>query len=108
MAAHAAGQPETDIGGDTATGTWSFQDTAMATTYRVVIPGAACYEDRYALGADRRWPARPRHGPAHPAHYSARSAAAVRMPAAQPAGSSAPATAIATPARPSAASSHPW
>ena len=52
---HAAGQPEIDIDGDTATGIWSFEDTVIATTYRVVIQGAAFYEDRYARGADGRW-----------------------------------------------------
>ena len=32
-------------------GTWSFEDTVIATEYRVVIKGAAFYEDRYARGA---------------------------------------------------------
>jgi hypothetical protein len=44
---HAAGQPEIDIDGDTATGTWRFTDTVIATEYKVVIAGAAFYEDRY-------------------------------------------------------------
>jgi SnoaL-like protein len=52
---HAAGQPEIDIDGDTATGTWRFEDTVIATEYRVVITGAAFYEDRYARGDDGRW-----------------------------------------------------
>ena len=52
---HFASQPEIDIDGDTATGTWSFEDTVIATEFRVVIKGAAFYEDRYARGADGRW-----------------------------------------------------
>jgi hypothetical protein len=52
---HAAGQPEIDIDGTTATGTWRFEDTVIATEYRVVIKGAAYYEDRYRLGDDGRW-----------------------------------------------------
>lgn len=53
---HFASQPEIDIDGDTATGTWSFEDTVIATGYRVVIKGAAFYEDRYARGGpDGRW-----------------------------------------------------
>jgi len=44
---HAAGQPEIEIDGDTATGTWRFTDTVIATEYKVVIAGAAFYEDRY-------------------------------------------------------------
>ena len=52
---HVASQPEIDIEGDTASGTWSFEDTVIATEYRVVIKGAAFYEDRYARGEDGRW-----------------------------------------------------
>ena len=52
---HMAGQPEIAIDGDTATGTWAFQDTVIATEHRVVIAGAAFYEDRYVRCADGRW-----------------------------------------------------
>ena len=52
---HFASQPEIDIDGDTATGTWSFKDTVIATQFDVLIEGAAFYEDRYARGADGRW-----------------------------------------------------
>jgi hypothetical protein len=52
---HFASQPEIDIDGATATGTWSFEDTVIATEYRVLIKGAAFYEDRYARGEDGRW-----------------------------------------------------
>jgi hypothetical protein len=52
---HFASQPEIDVDGASATGTWSFEDTVIATEYRVVIKGAAFYEDRYARGEDGRW-----------------------------------------------------
>jgi hypothetical protein len=52
---HFASQPEIDVDGATASGTWSFEDTVIATEYRVVIKGAAFYEDRYARGGDGRW-----------------------------------------------------
>jgi hypothetical protein len=52
---HFASQPEIEIDGATATGTWSFEDTVIATEFRVVIKGAAFYEDRYARGEDGRW-----------------------------------------------------
>ena len=52
---HSAGQPEITVDGDTAAGTWRFEDTVIAMEYRVVITGAAFYEDRYARGADGRW-----------------------------------------------------
>jgi hypothetical protein len=52
---HAAGQPEIDLDGDRATGTWRFEDTVIATEYRVVITGAAFYEDRYVRGVSGQW-----------------------------------------------------
>ncbi|PRX50165.1 SnoaL-like protein [Prauserella shujinwangii] len=52
---HQAGQPEIDVEGDTATGTWCFEDTVIATEHRVLIKGAAFYEDRYVRGSDGRW-----------------------------------------------------
>jgi hypothetical protein len=52
---HFASQPEIDVDGATAAGTWSFEDTVIATEYRVMIKGAAFYEDRYARGEDGRW-----------------------------------------------------
>jgi hypothetical protein len=52
---HFATQPEITVDGDTAQGTWAFQDTVIATEYRVVITGAAFYEDRYARGDDGKW-----------------------------------------------------
>jgi hypothetical protein len=51
ISVHHASQPEITIDGDTATGTWCFQDTIIATEYRVAIHGAAFYEDRYARDA---------------------------------------------------------
>ena len=57
LTVHSAGQPEIaiDPGGDTASGTWSFQDTVIATEHRVVVKGAAFYQDRYERGGDGRW-----------------------------------------------------
>ena len=52
---HFASQPEIDIDGEEASGTWSFKDTVIATQFDVLIEGAAFYEDRYARGADGRW-----------------------------------------------------
>jgi hypothetical protein len=52
---HSAGQPEISVDGDTARGTWSFEDTVIALKHRIVIKGAAFYQDRYERGGDRRW-----------------------------------------------------
>ena len=55
ISVHSAGQPEITVDGDTATGTWRFEDTVIAVEHRVVIAGAAYYEDHYARGADGKW-----------------------------------------------------
>jgi SnoaL-like domain len=52
---HFASQPEIVVDGDAASGTWAFEDTVIATEHRVVITGAAFYEDRYRRGGDGRW-----------------------------------------------------
>ena len=52
---HAAGQPEISVDGATATGSWRFEDTVIATEHRTVIIGAAFYQDRYERGADGTW-----------------------------------------------------
>ncbi len=52
---HRCGQPEITIDGDKASGTWSFEDTVIATEHRVLIKGAAFYEDTYERGADGQW-----------------------------------------------------
>jgi SnoaL-like domain len=52
---HRCGQPEITVQGDKATGTWSFEDTVIAMEHRVLIKGAAYYEDTYERGADGRW-----------------------------------------------------
>ncbi len=52
---HAAGQPEISVDGGTATGSWRFEDTVIAVEHRVVISGAAFYQDRYQRGEDGAW-----------------------------------------------------
>lgn len=44
---HSVSQPEIDVDGDTASGTWCLEDTVIAADYRVMIKGAAFYEDLY-------------------------------------------------------------
>ena len=52
---HRCGQPEIEVDGDRATGIWSFEDTVIAMDFKVLIKGAAFYEDTYERGADGRW-----------------------------------------------------
>ncbi|MPY78066.1 MAG: nuclear transport factor 2 family protein [Actinophytocola sp.] len=44
---HFCAQPEIDIDGDTAEGTWCFEDTVIVPDHRIMIKGSAYYEDRY-------------------------------------------------------------
>lgn len=44
---HMVTQPEITVTGDTATGTWSMQDTVIAAEYGVLIRGGAYYTDTY-------------------------------------------------------------
>ncbi|GAA5112135.1 nuclear transport factor 2 family protein [Haloechinothrix salitolerans] len=44
---HFCAQPEIEIDGDTADGTWCFEDTVIVPDHRVMIKGSAYYEDRY-------------------------------------------------------------
>jgi hypothetical protein len=52
---HFAGQPEIDIDGDKATATWAFEDTVIVTEHRLVIKGAAFYEDCYVRDSGGAW-----------------------------------------------------
>ncbi|MBJ8344657.1 nuclear transport factor 2 family protein [Antrihabitans sp. YC2-6] len=44
---HMMTQPEIEIDGETATGTWCFEDTVIAHEQRVMIKGSAYYDDVY-------------------------------------------------------------
>jgi hypothetical protein len=44
---HFCGQPEIEVDGDTATGIWAFHDTVIVKEQRLVIRGAAYYEEKY-------------------------------------------------------------
>lgn len=52
---HFAGQPEIDVDGDSAAGTWAFEDTVIVQSARLVIKGAAYYEEEYRRSDDEGW-----------------------------------------------------
>ncbi|MBF6210331.1 nuclear transport factor 2 family protein [Nocardia puris] len=52
---HIANHPEITVDGDTATGSWAFEDTVLATAYGVEIRGAGYYTDRYRREDDGVW-----------------------------------------------------
>ncbi|WP_159848723.1 nuclear transport factor 2 family protein [Nocardia sp. CY41] len=52
---HIANHPEIRVEGDTATGSWAFEDTVIATQYGVLIRGAGYYTDSYRRDVDGKW-----------------------------------------------------
>ena len=49
---HVAHHPEIDVEGDTAEASWGFEDTVIATDFKLLIRGAGYYRDRYRREAD--------------------------------------------------------
>jgi len=52
---HIANHPEIDVDGDTATGSWAFEDTVIVPDFKVQIRGAGYYVDTYRKDADGAW-----------------------------------------------------
>jgi SnoaL-like domain len=52
---HQCHHPEIEVAGDYATGTWYLQDTVIITEQRMLLRGAAFYDDSYVRGPDGAW-----------------------------------------------------
>lgn len=52
---HIASHPEIAVDGDTATGSWGFEDTVIVPDFKVMIRGGGYYKDEYRRDADGRW-----------------------------------------------------
>lgn len=52
---HVANHPEITVTGDTATGSWCFEDTVIVPDAKSVIRGAGYYSDEYRRDEDGRW-----------------------------------------------------
>ncbi|HWJ07875.1 MAG TPA: nuclear transport factor 2 family protein, partial [Nocardioides sp.] len=52
---HIANHPEIEVDGDTATGSWAFEDTVIVPDFKVQIRGAGYYRDTYRRDADGAW-----------------------------------------------------
>jgi ketosteroid isomerase-like protein len=52
---HHCHHPEIEVNGDTARGTWYLDDKVIVLEHRLLITGAAFYDDEYVRGADGRW-----------------------------------------------------
>ena len=52
---HIANHPEIDVDGDTARGSWAFEDTVIVPDFKVQIRGGGYYVDTYRRDGDGRW-----------------------------------------------------
>ncbi len=52
---HVASHPEIIVTGDTATGSWCFEDTVIVPDAKCTIRGAGYYSDAYRRDEDGRW-----------------------------------------------------
>ena len=52
---HQCHHPEIEVDGDTATGTWYLDDKVIITEHRMLLTGAAFYDDAYRREADGAW-----------------------------------------------------
>lgn len=52
---HIASHPEISVDGDTAEGSWGFEDTVIVPDFKVMIRGAGYYHDTYRRDADGAW-----------------------------------------------------
>jgi hypothetical protein len=52
---HQCHHPELTVDGDTATGTWYLEDKVIITEHRMLLTGAAFYEDAYTRDAGGQW-----------------------------------------------------
>ena len=52
---HQCHHPEITLNGDTATGRWYLEDKVIITEHRLLLTGAAFYDDLYRRGDDGQW-----------------------------------------------------
>ena len=52
---HIANHPEIEVDGDTATGSWAFEDTVIVPDFKVQIRGGGYYVDTYRKDLDGAW-----------------------------------------------------
>ena len=52
---HIANHPEIRVEGDTATGSWGFEDTVIVPDFKVQVRGGGYYRDTYRKDADGWW-----------------------------------------------------
>lgn len=52
---HVANHPEITVDGNTAIGSWGFEDTVIVPDFKVTIRGAGYYHDSYRRDVDGKW-----------------------------------------------------
>lgn len=55
ISVHVANHPEISVEGDTATGSWAFEDIVLVPAFEVRVRGAGYYQDEYRRDPDGRW-----------------------------------------------------
>ena len=55
LTVHHCHHPEIELASGTARGRWALQDTVIALEHRLIVRGAAFYEDEYRRDGDGRW-----------------------------------------------------
>ena len=52
---HVANHPEIEVEGESASGSWGFEDTVIVPDFKVIIRGAGYYRDTYRRDDDGQW-----------------------------------------------------
>ncbi|MCW2855424.1 MAG: bile-acid 7-alpha-dehydratase [Marmoricola sp.] len=52
---HIASHPEISVEGETATGSWGFEDTVIVPDFKMIIRGGGYYVDAYRKDPDGKW-----------------------------------------------------
>jgi hypothetical protein len=52
---HIGSHPEITVDGDSATGSWGFEDTVIVPDFKILIRGGGYYQDEYRRDADGQW-----------------------------------------------------
>jgi len=52
---HIGSHPEITVDGDTAAGSWGFEDTVIVPDFKILIRGGGYYQDEYRKDPDGKW-----------------------------------------------------
>jgi hypothetical protein len=55
ISVHIGSHPEISVDGDTASGSWGFEDTVIVPDFKILIRGGGYYQDEYRKDVDGKW-----------------------------------------------------